>query len=355
MELVLHKTKKVTISILTLIKRFWYIAIIILAIAGYFIYQSQKTAAESQVQTYTVSRETLKNVLALSGKVDADEKVSLRFQSGGRISWVGVKVGDTINQYQTIATLDQRQLQKSIEKYLNTYVKERIDFDGNEDTNGTGAVGFTQELRDAAKRTYEQSQLDLNNSVLDVELQTISKEYSVLTSPIKGVVTHVGASAAGMNVSITDTFDVINPETVYFAISADQTEVVDLTEGMRGTITLDAFPDETFEGSISSIAFIPIANETGTVYEVKMLIDPAVTSKYRLGMTGDVEFTLEEYPNVLTVPFEYIVDEEDKQYVFKDVKGKQVKTEVKTGNEYEGLIEVTEGVQEGDVIYEPTI
>ncbi len=353
--MVLHKTKIFTISFLTLVKRFWYIALILIAVIGYFIYQSQQNAATSQVQTYTVQRETLKNVLALSGKIDAEEKVSLHFQSGGRLAWVGVKAGDTVSQYQTLATLDQRQLQKNLEKYLNLYKRERLDFDGNLDSNGDGSLGITQELRDATKRTYEQSQLDLNNSVLDVELQTISKEYSALYSPINGIVTKVGAQAAGMNVSITDMYEVINPDTIYFAISADQTEVVELKEGMRGTITLDAFPDGTFEGTISSISFTPIANETGTVYEVKLLVNTANVSAYRLGMTGDVEFTLEEFPNVVVVPFEYIVDEDEKQYVFKQVNGKQEKVEVETTNEYEGMVEVTKGVQEGDVIYEPAI
>ncbi len=355
MDMVLHKTKSFTISFLTLVKRFWYIALIIIAVIAYFVYQSQQNAATSDVQTYTVKRETLKNVLALSGKIDAEEKVSLHFQSGGRLAWVGVKVGDTVSQYQTLATLDQRQLQKNLEKYLNVYKRERLDFDGNLDTNGDGSLGITQELRDATKRTYEQSQLDLNNSVLDVELQTISKEYSALYSPIDGIVTKVGAQAAGMNVSITDMYEVINPETIYFAISADQTEVVDLKEGMKGTITLDAFPDTTFSGTISTISFVPNTNETGTVYEVKMLVTPNANSGYRLGMTGDVEFTLEEFPNVLVVPFEYVVDEEEKQYLYKDVNGKKEKVEVETGSEYEGLLEIKKGVSEGDVIYEPTI
>jgi RND family efflux transporter MFP subunit len=355
MDMVLHKTKSFTISFLTLLKRFWYVALILIAIIAYFVYQSQQNAAASTVQKYTVKRETLKNVLALSGKIDAEEKVSLHFQSGGRLAWVGVKVGDTVSQYQTIATLDQRQLQKNIEKYLNLYVRERLDFDGNYDTNGDGSLGLTQELRNVARRTYDQSQLDLNNSVLDVELQTISKEYASLYSPIDGIVTKVGAQAAGMNVSITDTYEVINPNTIYFAISADQTEVVDLKEGMKGVITLDAFPDTTFSGTISSISFTPITNETGTVYEVKMLVNPSAVSNYRLGMTGDVEFTLEEFPNVVVVPFEYIVDEDEKQYVFKQVNGKQEKVEVETNNEYEGLVEVTKGVTEGDVIYEPAV
>lgn len=355
MDMVLHKTKKITISFFSLIKKFWYIALIIIVIAGYFIYKAQMASSATELKTYTVTKETLRDILALSGEIDADEKVSLHFQSGGRLAWVGVKEGDTVKKYDGIASLDQRQLQKSLEKYLNTYVKERNDFDENEDVNGDGAVGFSQELRDAARRTYDRAQLDLNNSVLDVELQAIAKEYAFLYSPIDGIVTHVGAPAAGMNVSITDTFDVINPDSIYFSVSADQTEVTTLEEGQTGTITLDAYPDEEITGTISSIAFTPKTNETGTVYEMKMnFATTEANMKYRLGMTGDVEYILKEFPDIVAIPFEYVIEENDKTYVNKQVDGKSEKVEITVGDEYEGQLEVVEGLQPGDVIYEVT-
>lgn len=354
MELVLHATKKITSSFFTLLKKFWYISLVIIAVIGFYIYKDQTAKTTTKVIMYTVKRETLQDILALSGKVEADEKVSLHFQSGGKLSWVGVKEGDSVKQYQGIASLDQRQLQKSLEKYLNTYSKERTDFDENEDVNGTGSVGFSREIRDAAKRTYERSQLDLNNAVLDVELQSIAKEYAYLYSPIDGIVTHVGVPASGVNISITDTFDIVNPETIYFSLSADQTEVVRLTNALSGIITLDAYPEETIKGTISSIAFTPTASETGTVYEVKMDLSGTEKTRYRLGMTGDVEFVLKEIPNVLTVPIEFILDENDKQYVFKQLNGKKEKVEIKTGNEYEGMMEIKDGLKESDVIYEVT-
>jgi RND family efflux transporter MFP subunit len=354
MELVLHKTKKITISFLSLLRKFWYLVLIVLAIGGYFIYQNQQAQASKKEVTYTVTRETLQDVLVLSGKVDADEKVSLRFQSGGRLAWVGVKEGDVVKQYQGIASLDQRQLEKSLQKYLNTFSRERADFDQSLDDNDTLTIDLKQEVRDRAKRTLDQSQLDLNNTILDVELQTLAKEYAYLYSPIDGIITHVGAPAAGMNVAITDTFDVINPDTIFFALSADQTEVVRLGEGMLAKITLDAYPDEQIAGSITSIAFTPTTSETGTVYEVKMGISGLQNMKYRLGMTGDAEFILKEIPNVVAIPFEYIIDENDKQYVNKKLNGKKVKIEIKTGNEYDGLVQVTDGLYAGDVIYEVT-
>ncbi len=237
---------------------------------------------------------------------------------------------------------------------MNTFSKERTDFDQSQDDNDTLTIDLKEEVRNRATRTLDQSQIDLNNAVIDVELQTLAKEYAYLYSPIDGIVTHVGAPAAGMNVSITDTFDVINPETIVFVLAADQTEVVKLGEGMTAKITLDAYPDEQIQGTVTSIAFTPTTGETGTVYEVKMNLTGLQSMKYRLGMTGDAEFILKEIPNVVAIPYEYVIDENDKQYVNKKVNGQKVKTEIQTGSEFDGLIEVTDGLFANDVIYEVT-
>jgi multidrug efflux pump subunit AcrA (membrane-fusion protein) len=260
-----------------------------------------------------------------------------------------------VKKYQTIASLDQNQLQKTIQKDLNTYVQERNTFDQNVDSNGDGSTGFTQAIRDAAKRNYQNDQMDLNNAVLNVEIQTIAKQYANLYSPIAGVVTRVDAPNAGVNVSITDTYEIIDPSSIYFSVSADQTEVIKLTQGKKGTITMDSFPDDQTEGAITDLSFTPKQNETGTVYEAKMSIDPNKhTSLYRLGMTGDVDFIIQQFPNEISVPFEYIIQEanDSKSYVYKEINGKPVKTEVTVGDEYDNMVIIKKGVQPGDVVVE---
>ncbi len=351
MEFVLRHSKKISVSLWNFIIKRWYIVLIIIAVGGYFLYRQQTAKSQVKEETYTVTRTNLKDTLILSGEVDADEKVDLHFQSGGRLSWVGVKEGDHVEKFQGIASLDQRQLQKTLEKYLNTYVKERNDFDQNLEDDGDGSVGFTRELRDAAKRTYQNAQADLTNTVLDVELQNIAKEYSYLFSPIDGIVTRVDTPASGMNVAITDIFEVINPQTIFFAVAADQTEVVNLHAGQKGTITLDAYPESSIVGTVDTIAFTPETDETGTVYKVKVLLTESTPSaSLRIGMTGDSEFVLEELPNVIAVPFQYVIEEDEGNFVNKKENGKINKVPVKVGGEYEDMIEIKDGVSPGDVL-----
>ena len=347
--MIVKSTKKVKHTI----KKWWIVIIVMVLAVGFYGYRKM-TAPKPELATHTVKEENLQNILGLSGAIDAEEKADLHFQSGGRLAWVGVKEGDTVEKYDGIASLDQRQLQKNIEKYLNTYSKERRDFEQSQDDNESGVTDISREIKERAERTLETAQFDLNNSVIDVEIQTIVKEYAFLYTPVAGIVTRVDAPIAGANVSITDTYEVVNPDSLFFSIAVDQTDVVNIHEGMSGMITLDAYPDEKIPGTITSISFMPKAGESGTVYEAKMGFTPDSTMKYRLGMTGDVDFVLDEIKNTTAIPIDFAYEEDGKTYVNKDVNGKAEKTLIEIGKEYGGEVQVLEGLVPGDVIYEVT-
>lgn len=339
------------ITLLQFVKKRWYVIIFLFIVAGYFIYRANTNKVNAEQKTYTLKRDTLRQTLSVSGEMNVDEKVALKFQSGGKLSWVGVKEGDYVKKGTMIASLDQRQLEKTLQKYLNTYSKQRQTFEQTVDNNDQLTLNLSQDLRNQAQRLIDQGQSDLNNSVIDVEIQTLAKENTYLVSPIDGVVTRVGAPKAGMNVSITDQYEIINPSTMYFSIAVDQTDVVKMYTGQRGTILLDAFPDDTLSGTVSSIGYIPETDETGTTYEVKMMLD-SYTFIPRVGMTGDVEFVMKELPNAVAVPLEYVEETEDKSYVYKKIDNKFTKLEVTIGPEYDGMVEIKQGLYEGDTISE---
>jgi RND family efflux transporter MFP subunit len=340
------------------LKRRWYIILIILALSGLFflkINSSPGNTKNGKKQTsYIVKQQTLKETLSLSGSIDAEEKVTLRFQSSGRISWVGVKMGDYVKKYQTIASLDQRELKKNLEKYLNTFVNERYDFEQTRDDYWQKQYALSDGLKREAERIIKKAQNDLTSAVLDVELKNLSLEYASLWTPIEGIVTKVGAPFAGVNATPTQAeFEIINPKTIYFSATADQNDVVKLKEGENGEVILDAYPDKTFAGKIKMISFIPKEGETGTVYEVKMVLGEANDSyQYRFGMTGDASFTLKEKEDVLSIPSNYIKTEKGKKYVWKKQNGGKTKAYITIGEEIDNSTEITSGLSPGDTIYD---
>ena len=116
------------------IKNRWYLILILVLIAGFIFYRrNTDSVAKNKVDSYKIKRENLREVLTLSGEINAEEKVSLKFQTSGRLAWVGVKEGDYVKKYQTLASLDQRDIKNRLQKYLNTFVSQRLTFDQTKD------------------------------------------------------------------------------------------------------------------------------------------------------------------------------------------------------------------------------
>ncbi len=339
-------------KILRVFKKRWYIIAIIAIGVGIFLYQQKTSKAQiAKLATYTVRRQDIQNILTLSGQIAADERAVLRFPISGKLVWLGAKEGDMVKKYQGLASLDQREVEKKLKKTLNDFAKERGDFDQSKDDNRRIGDQPTREAGDTMKRLLEKAQYDLTNTIIDVELGQLTKEYSYLTSPIDGILVRVDVKNTNVNITPSGAeFEVINPNTLYFSFIADQTEVIKLKEGMKAKVTLDSYPDESSSGELYFVSFIPKTGETGTVYEGRIKMPEGKGLKYRFGMTGDVEFVMGEKSNVVVVLDKFIKSEGDKKYIWRKKNGKEEKVYIKTGLEVDGVIEALSGVKEGDII-----
>jgi RND family efflux transporter MFP subunit len=325
----------------------WLILIVLVIAAVLYFFFSQPKKEE---KIYKVIKKNLKEELVFSGKVDADEKAVLRFQTSGRLAWIGVKEGQAVKKYQAIASLDQRDLKNRIDKYLNTYVKQRNSFDQTiDDYQKTWTTAPDKLIADKAKRILENSQYDLNNAVLDVEYQNFTLEYANLWSPIDGVVTRIEVPTAGVNITPASAqFEIVNPASLYFSASADQTEVVKLKEGMTGKITFDAYPNQPIDGTITMIGFTPKTDETGTVYGIKIGFN--ANKNLKLGMTGDITFVISERKDVISLPQTLIKKDKKGTFVYLKKANITEKQYIDTGDEIDGDVIVKSGLNPGDII-----
>lgn len=337
-------------------KKYWWLFLIGLLV-GVLIFRNneKKKQAEIKEKTYQVTKKDLVDSLSIAGEVDALEKVSLRFQTSGLLTWVGVKEGQMVKKHQVIASLDKRELQNSLTTYLNSYTKTRNDFEqAQSDNKDWETKGMTDEAREAVKRSLGKEQMDLNNSVLAVEAKSLALKFANLITPIEGIVTQVESPVAGQNITpSTATFEVVNPKTLYFSALADQTEVTKFKVGDTGSIIFDSLPDKKVTGTVQSISFIPKSGETGTVYELKIGLDTEATSggQLRLGMTGDVEFVFSKLEKVVAIPVVYLKKTDGKYFVSVLKNKTPQKQEVTIGKEIDGNVEIISGLQENEVLY----
>jgi len=332
------------------LKKTWYIFLIIFLIVLFFIQQRVKDNEKQEV--IVLKKQNLKEILTLSGNIDAEEKVNLRFQASGRLAWVGVKEGDYVKKYQAIASLDKRDLKNRLDKYLNNYLKQRNNFEQTKDDYQEMYEFSTGDIHEKAKRILENNQYDLNNAVLDVEYQNLLLEYADIFTPIEGIVTKVEVPRAGVNITPANAnFEIVNPKTFYFSANVEQADVVKIKEGMKGRLLFDAFSDFEDEVKISYISFVPQSGEVGTVYKVKISFSEKTRQlPLRLGMTGDVEFVLKERNAVIALPSRFIKNDAKGSYVIIKEGNKNIKKYIKTGEEIDGKIVIESGLKEGDKV-----
>lgn len=336
---------------INLLRKRWYIVIPLFFILGLvFFKQIMAKTKKRKESLYHVKKQTLKETLSLSGEVDAEEKVTLRFQTSGRLAWVGVKEGDYVKKYQAIASLDKRELEKTLKKYLNLYLKTRWNFDQTKDDyKGYELWYIPEETRTAIKRIVDKAQFDLDNSVIDVELKHLALEYANLWTPIEGIVSRVDVPYAGVNITPAQAeFEIINPNTLYFSATADQTEVVNFFVGKKGKIVFDAYPNEEVKGEVYWIGFTPKKGETGTVYQLKIKFN--FDKSLKIGMTGDANFIIKELKDVIALPLNYLKKDRKGDYVYVLIAGKKEKRYLKKGKEIEGKVVIKEGLREGEVV-----
>lgn len=332
-------------------KRWLIVAGIGVALLGIFLFWRAKAASaqKATVTTATVKRTSFVKTVQSSGKTKAKKDVELKFQTSGKLTWVGVAEGDHVRAYQAIAGLDPREVQKNLEKALRDYSKERNDFE--EWNHVTNPICGDQGLcSDSLKRILQDNQWDLDKAVLDVELKHLAVEYATLVSPIDGIVTHIDTPVAGVNITpASAVFEVIDPTSLIFEASVDETDVGSLTVGQQATIALDAYPDQTFPSTVSYISYAAVTSSGGaTVFPVQVSL--STDKPIRVGMNGDVTITTQTQENALVIPIDAVREDEKGSYVYKKTGDKYVKTPVKLGSQNEDSAVILSGLSEGDAV-----
>ncbi|MEK7570844.1 MAG: efflux RND transporter periplasmic adaptor subunit [Patescibacteria group bacterium] len=296
--------------------------------------------------TQKAQKETITQAVATTGSIVADSAVDLTFIAGGKLVYLGVKEGDTVKVGQTIAVLDQRSFQKNLESSLLAYSVERNEFEqGRYDNNApTPNDAITQDI----KFLLETNQFNLNSSVVQVELQAIAKEASVLTSPINGIVTETDVTTTGINITPSTTFSIADPTSLVFQIEVDEADVGNIQIGDTVDVTLDAYPNNPLKMSVESIDFDSQTSDTGgTIFNVEATLPQMPGVDYRIGMNGDANIITAESSNTLVVSLASLTDD-NSVYIKKGDTFE--KRKVEAGIQSDTDVQILSGLEEGDEV-----
>lgn len=337
-------------QILKTIKKRWKIVLALSVIAIVFaIWQINKAnSKEQELKFEPVVKSSLTKTLDISGIVDAKEKARMRFLTGGKLVYLGAQEGDWVKKWQTLASIDKKILQKQLDQDLNTYMQERWDFEDTQDQ-----YDYNVENK-ATRKNIDQEQWDLENKVLTVEIRDIAIKESSIYSPVEGVLIKSPTTVTGVQLLGTDFFEVVNPNTLIFRAEVDEADISLIKLDQNAIIELDAYDEEKIETKLSYIAYSSSVSSSGTVFLVEFPLNSQDLNKFRLGMNGDAKIILDTRENILVVPFDATISRDGKYYVkVKDANGEIVEKEISLGLETDELVEVTNGLNEGDLVLIP--
>lgn len=295
----------------------------------------------------TVSRENLVQTISASGTIDAQEKAVLRFQTSGKLSWVGVKEGDSVKKWQALASLDKRQLSLDFQKKLKDFESEFTDFDDTDKTYEDYV------LSDTVRRIKKRAQIDLDKKVLDVEIASITNQLATILSPIEGIVVDITNATVGTNIIPTTTsFTVAKPNQMKLTAEIDETDIANVFLGQKVLITLDAYPETEIKASVDYIAFSSIVSSGGsTAFPIEIYLPENIDQQFKIGMSGDVEIITAEKENTIAISFSAIKENKEGQQFVEILSGKSIEERiVQVGIESDDSVEITSGLEGGEVI-----
>jgi multidrug efflux pump subunit AcrA (membrane-fusion protein) len=162
----------------------------------------------------------------------------------------------------------------------------------------------------SAKNNIASANINLEKSYLTLQ------DYQII-APFDGVVNDIPWKI-GDTTTANDGILVENKDAYEIALSLDQIDIVKVREGMNATITLDAFPTETYRGKVSRVSEVPTETSWVVSYEAVVELTIPRTDIYSK-MSATVEVAVTEKNNILTIPTSAIMTENGKTYVEKAI------------------------------------
>lgn len=332
-------------------KVFWALVLILVIILfRQIFFKSEKI----NYQTATVTTGNLVETLSTTGTIKAEQYANLSFQSGGRLAFVNVKKGDVVKKGQAIAGLDSVILNASYQQALNNYRNYQASAESVLDSVKDNAGKETY----AQKATRTAAEVARDNAYDSVKIAQSDLRNATIFAPFSGIMTELTPSFAGANVTpATASYILVNLDSVYFDSEISETDLPKVKIGQKVNIKLDAYPDEVIEGKVENIGIVAFTSSTGgNAYSLRINLSNNKNQKYKVGMGGDVEIILATFNNIVKVPAQALVYENEKNYIWIKENNRLKKREVIIGVSSDNETEIKSGIIDGEVVVsEPLI
>ncbi|WP_299271913.1 efflux RND transporter periplasmic adaptor subunit [uncultured Prevotella sp.] len=292
------------------LSKVWLIVagVIIIALAVYALSGSKKKE-EISFETVAVAPANIMNSITATGTIEPVTSVTVGTQVSGIVSKLYVDYNSVVKKGQVIAELDKTNLMSQLntaktqlataQSQLNY---QTTNFNRYKTLYQKGLVAADE--YDNAKLSYTQAKEQVASAKEEVQRAQTNLGYATITSPIDGVVlsksVEEGQTVAA-SFSTPELFKIAQDLTnMQVVADVDEADIGDVKEGERVSFTVDAYPDDTFEGTVKQVRQEATTTNNVVTYEV-VISAPNTDLKLKPGLTANVTIYTAERKGVLSV------------------------------------------------------
>lgn len=303
------------------------ILVVVIAVAAWLLSGGKK---EEQInfKQEKVATHTLQNSITATGTIEAVTSVTVGTQVSGIVNKLYVDYNSVVKKGQVIAELDKTNLISE----LNTAKANLASTESNLSYQSANMKRYqtlykkglvSAEEYENALLAYRQAKEQVASSRENVQRAQTNLGYATITSPIDGTVISKSVEegqtvAASFNTPelFTIAKDLKNMQVI---ANVDEADIGGVAVGNRVNFTVDAYPDDTFEGVVKQVRLEATTTNNVVTYEV-VISAPNADLKLKPGLTANVTIFTKEQANILSVANKALRFTPTKETVGKDMK-----------------------------------
>lgn len=286
------------------------VSIVAVIVVLWFIFGRKSNSTNYIVETATATRGDVSEAVTATGTIEPVTKVEVGTQVSGIIDKLYADYNSIVTKGQLIAEMDKVTLQSELTSQQATYDGAKAEYEYQEKNYlRNKALHEKQLISDTefeestynyakAKSAYESSEANLAKAKRNLA-------YATITSPIDGVVISRAVEegqtvAAGFE---TPTLFTIAADLTQMQVIADvdEADIGGVKEGQRVEFSVDAYPNDTFEGTVTQVRLEATEESNVVTYEVVISAhNPDL--KLKPGLTANVTIYIAERRNVINIP-----------------------------------------------------
>jgi HlyD family secretion protein len=260
-----------------------------------------------------VERRDIVVTASAAGAIQPLLTIDVKSQASGGITAMRVQTGDDVRPGQVLALIDPRLPRSALDQAQANLAVAKAQFQNAETQLARQdtllkAQAITQTEYETAKIAYAQAQAGLINATANLQDAQIAFDQTRVTAPLGGTViakhvelgTVISSPARDVGGG-TVLFKMANLDTVQVQGLVDETDIGKIQPGLPVTITVDAYPNRPFEGTVLKIE--PQAQVTQNVTQFPVLVNIANPGHLlKPGMNTEVEIHVGQRQGVIAVP-----------------------------------------------------